>query len=198
MDSLLKPGFLVDLLKNLSLTSDAYKDFVHNIPLLQNLPIVLYPWPKAQILTIHPEVTSQQVISIIKWAEQYQLFYSLGYVSNHEVLFIPLLSTEFLADDACYDWPEGNEEDHWYNQPDVTHLYAKLGFSATDHFFYSVLTELLKDILNGVKRNPSLKCYINYGCKEAIMPLRVPGVNTNITVYLKYHLLQNVIEFRTE
>ncbi len=191
----------MDLLKKLSLSSEAYTDFVHNIPLLQKLPIVLYPWPKAQILSIYPGVSGQQITSIIKWAEAYELFYSLGYIANHEVLFIPLLSTEFLADESCYDWPDGDESDHWYNQPSVTRLYAKLGFSATDHFFYSVLTEILKDILNGAKHNPGLRCYINYGCKEAIMPIRVPEANqahTHITVYLKYHLLQNVIEFRTE
>ena len=188
----------MDLLKKLSLTSDAYKDFVHNIPHLQSLPVVLYPWPKAQIFNTNPEINSQQSVSVIKWAENYDLFYSLGYLGNHEVLFIPLLSTEFLADEACYDWPEGDEETHWYNRPNVVYLYAKLGFSATDHFFYSVLTEILKDILNGMQPSPNLKCYINYGCTEAILPIHVPEANTNITVYLKYHLLQNVIEFRTE
>lgn len=195
VDTLLKPGFLVDLLRKLSLTSNFNAQvFGHNIPQLKGLPIFLNPWPMSQI---DQAFSTQQQTSIMKWAERYDLFYSLGYSGNHEVLFIPLLSTEYLAEDASYDWPE--EDEPWYNRPDTTVLYAKLNFSAIDHFFYLVLTEILKDIVNNnTQHNPNRKCYINYGCTEAIMPVHVSEVNTDITVYLKYHRLQNVVEFRTK
>lgn len=191
-------------MKKLSLKTDVYKEtFTHDIPFLQNLPIALNPWPKAQIIGIHQNFTTQQVTNIMNWAEKYELFYSLGYMGNHEVYFIPLLSTEFLGDDAYYDWPDEDEEDSWYNKPSITVLYAKLNFSAIDHFFYSVLTEILKDVLNDVQHNLAKnarksKCYIGYRCQEAILPIRVEEISCDIKVYLKYHLLQNVIEFRTE
>ena len=197
--SLLKPGFLLDLIKRLSLTSDDYipQNFDHNIPQLKGLPIFLSPWPMAQILNGHKNFTLQQQESIMKWAEQYDLFYSLGYYGMY---FIPLLSTEFLGDDASYDWPE--EKELWNNRTETAVLYAKLNFSTTDHFFYLVLTEILKEILKGIVRNtplnPVQKCYINYGCTEAIMPIYISEVGSEITVYLRSHLLQNVIEFRTK
>ena len=186
----------MDLIKRLNLTSDSYGVFGHHIGELKNLPIALRPWPVAQITELQQHSTNQQQTSIIKWAEKFNLFYSLGYHGNQEIYFIPLLATEFLGDHATYDWPEGDETDHWYNLKTTTTLYAKLNFSATDHFFYSVLTEMLKDIVNAVRHNPK-KCFIKYLCREAIMPVHVAEANTDITVYLKYHLLQNVIEFRT-
>ena len=200
VDSLLNPGFLIDLLKKLSLTSAVYKDaFTHNIPMLQSLPVVVDPWPKSQIAAMHPNLTQQQVASIFKWAEDYELFYSLGYSGYHQVYFIPLLATEFLAEDACYDWPFVEEGDCWFDMPNIIILYAKLNFSAIDHFFYAVLTEILRDIVDGrVHSSHNQTCYIRDGCTEAIMPIRVPEGGCTITVYMKYHLLQNVIEFRTK
>lgn len=196
MDSLLRPGFLVDLLRKLSLKSDMYREaFQHEIPLLKNLPIVLSPWPKAQILTLGRFSTHQQDC-IIKWAEHYELLYSLGYHigGKHEMFFIPALATEFLSEDASYDWPDSED---WYEREDVNILYARLNFSAIDYFFYGLLTEILRDIVKDSQRNPTLKCYINYGCMEAIMPIHVKEVGSDISVYVKYHRLQNVIEFRT-
>ena len=198
MESLLEPGFLIDLLKKLSLKSEMYKEsFYHHVPLLKNLPIVPIPWPLCQIATIDNSLASHHRTSIIKWAERYELLFSLGYHGNHEVYFIPLLATEFLGEDSSYEWLKGDEEDHWYNKTDVNILYALLKFSALDFFFFSLLTEILKDVVNGVQQHSSYKCYIKIGCMEAIMPVHVPDVNSNINVYLKYHRLQNVVEFRT-
>ena len=176
-----------------------YKEaFTHSMPLLKHLPVVINPWPSAQILATHPNFTKQQIASIIKWAEDLKLFYSLGYWNLHEVYFIPLLATEFLAEDACYDWPFTDDDKPWFSEPDVTTLYAKLNFSAVHHFFYAVLTEILKDIVAGVQNNPRQTCHIRDGCTEAIMPIHLPEGNNSILVYLKYHLLQNVIEFRAK
>ena len=197
-ESLLKPGFLLDLFKKLSLKSEMFKEsFCLHVPLLKNLPIVPIPWPLCQIATIDSSLANHHQTSIIKWAERYELLFSLGYYGSYEVYFIPLLATEFLGEDSSYEWLKGDEEDHWYNKTDANILYALLKFSALDFFFHSLLTEILKDVVNGVQQHSSYKCYIKIGCMEAIMPVHVPDVNSNINVYLKYHRLQNVIEFRT-
>lgn len=203
VDSLLKPTILVDLLKKLSLKSEFYRDtFTHNISLLKNLPVVLSPWPAAQInnLASIPSQYQQKTQSVIKWAEKYELFYSLGYNMQFEVYFIPLLATtEVMSEEASYDWPEEDEDgEHWFDREDVTILYAQLNFPAVSHFFYSVLAEILKDVVNNNLQDASHKLYINFGCTEAIMPIHVPEISSSIVVYLKYNILQNVIEFRTE
>lgn len=200
LDTLLKPGFLVDLMKKLSLNSENYRRvFAHHIPQLKNLPVVMHPWPMAQISNLQNTLTQQQQTSIIKWAERFELFYSLGYSRNHEVYFIPLLATEFLAEEASCDWPFEEEREPWFSHADVITLYAKLNFSAVDHFFYSLLSEILRDVVNDAQHShdKNNKCYIKYLCREAVLPMRVANTSNVITVYLKYHLLQNVIEFRT-
>ena len=198
MDSLLKPDFLIDLLKVLSLESAAYKDsFTHSIQMVKGLPVVLSPWPKAQISALNSQLTMQQQTSILKWAEKYELLYSLGYHVNHEVYFIPLLATEFQSE-VTSDWPVGEEEDQWYNKQSVNVLYAKLNICAIHHFFYLIIKEALKDVVNGVEVHSMHKCYIRDGCTEAIVPIHVPEIRSDIRVYLKYHILQNTVEFRTE
>ncbi len=182
-----------------------YQDsFDNHIPLLKKLPVVAKPWPLAMIRKLNKKLTTQQVDSIIKLAERYELIYSLGYHGNpqhgnHEVFFIPLLSTEFLGEGAVYDWLSGEEEEYWYNKTGyVTIIYAKLNFPALDQFFHSLLAELLKDVVNGSQHFPGHKCYINIGCIEGIMPVHLKENNSAISVYLKYHRLDNVIEFRAE
>lgn len=86
MDSLLRPDFLIELLKKLSLETDVYKDaFTHDIPMVKGLPVVLDPWPKAQITAINSQLTMHQQDSIMQWAEKHELMYSLGYYRNYQV-----------------------------------------------------------------------------------------------------------------
>lgn len=198
MDSLLNPGFLIDLLKKLSLETDDYNDaFTHVIPMVKGLPVVLNPWPLAQISALSSRLTMHQQRSIIKWAERYELFYSLGYHNNHEVFFIPLLATEFQSE-VTADWPQKEDEEQWYNQPEVKVLYAKLNFCAIHHFFYLLIKEALKNVVDGLELHSVQKCFIRVGCTEAIVPIYVPEIKMDIRVYLKYHMLQNTVEFRTE
>ena len=195
VDSLLQPGYLIDLLRKLYRPGCLYS---HDIALLKELPVVISRFLKSRILATNPKFTNQQVASIVKWAEDFKLFYSLSYSNHNEMYFIPLLATEFLGEDACYNWPFTDDNTPWFSEPDVTTLYAKLKFPAVHHFFYSVLAEILKDTVAGVQNNPQQTCHIRGGCTEAVMPIHTPEGNKSILVYLKFHLLENVIEFRAK
>jgi len=200
VDSLLKTEFLIELLKKLSLETEVYKDaFTHDIPMVKGLPVVLNPWPKAQIMAINSHLTLHQQDSIMQWAEKYELMFSLGYYRNYQVYFIPLLATEFQTDETTWDWPEGDDEDQWYSQKTAIVLYARLNFCAIHHFFYLLIKEALKDVVDSTHQFRSMsKCYIKLGCMEAIVPIQVQEAGHDIMVYMKYHILQNAVEFRTE
>ena len=100
------------------------------------------------------------------------------------LIFVPFLATE-----AVSDWNEGvvSEFDN------ALILYAQLPILTTDQFFHRLITSLLKDSVE----TESQKMWINAGCKEAMLPLHEPHSRAPLgLVLLRYHPIQNIIEFR--
>ena len=79
-------------------------------------------------------------------------------------------------------------------------LYANIHIPASYQFFYGLIAELLKDVLTEPDVRKS-RCCVNLGCKEAILPLHYMDEKLHsrvFRVYLQYHPLQNIIEFRAK
>lgn len=130
--------------------------------------------------------------AVVRWAEFLELMFRIeGDGPKRETYyFVPSLATEMMGEGAKYHWD--NEKERYLSSKEATVLFAYLNFPANHQFFNRLLAVLIKEGL--VKR---LEMYINRGCTEAIMPLLQPSAQSPFIVLLKYHALQNVIEFKT-
>ena len=189
----------------MEMNSHNYMIHATNITALKKLPVVNAPFPKQQMRTLVAEKREfRQLIpdeqeAILEWAEKLELIYSLGKNKEHMLYFIPFLGTESLGDQANYDWDP--EEAKLFQADEITVLYAEMHIPTSYQFFYGLIAELLKDVVTEHNLQKSGRCCINLGCKEAILPLHYIDERLNsrvFRVYLQYHPLQNIIEFRAK
>lgn len=204
-DHLIRPAFLIELLLSMEMNSHNYMIHATHITALKKLPVISAPFPKTQMETLVSEKKEYRMLvpkeqeAILEWAEKLELMYSLGPVGHHVLYFVPFLATEALGDQANFDWDA--DEAEALLADDVTVLYAEMHIPTSYQFFYSLITELLKDVVTGLNVHTSGRCCINRGCKEAILPLHYVDEKLHgrvFRVYLQYHPLQNIIEFRAK
>ena len=195
---------MIDLLGSMEMNSHNYMIHATNITALKKLPVVSAPFPKQQLKTIiaskkeFRQPVPDEEEAILEWAEKLELIYSLGKSGEHTLYFVPFLATEALGDQANFDW--NYEEAEKFQASDITVLYAKIHIPSSYQFFYGLIAELLKDVVteHDVQK---LRCCINRGCQEAILPLHYVDKKLHsrvFVVYLQYHPLQNIIEFRAK
>ena len=201
---LLRPAFLIDLLGSMEMNSHNYMIHATSIVTLRKLPVVSAPFLTQQIKTIiatkkeFRQLVPDEEEAILEWAEKLELIYSLEKSGEHMLYFVPFLATEALGDQANFNWD--SEEAEGFQAEDITVLYAKIHIPASYQFFYGLIAELLKDVLTNHDVLKS-RCCVNLGCKEAILPLHYLDDKLHhrvFRVYLQYHPLQNIIEFRAK
>lgn len=187
------------------MNSHNYMIHATNITALKKLPVLSSPFPRQQMETlVSTKKESKQLLpdeqeAILDWAEKLELMYSLGKVGEHTLYFVPFLATEALGDQANFDWD--GDEAAGFQADDITKLYAILHIPASYQFFYGLIAELLKDVVTEHDVRKSGRCCINLGCKEAMLPLHYVDEKLQsrvFRVYLQYHPLQNIIEFRAK
>ena len=203
-DHLIHPTFLIELLHSMEMNSHNYMSHATNITALKKLSVVRAPFPKQQMKTIiamkkdFRQLVPDEEEAILEWAEKLELIYSLGKSGEHMLYFVPFLATEALGDQANFDWDYDEAEK--FQARDITVLYAKIHIPASYQFFYGLIAELLKDVLTEPDVRKS-RCCVNLGCKEAILPLHYMDEKLHshvFRVYLQYHPIQNIIEFRAK
>lgn len=144
-----------------------------------------------------PQLTPEEQDAILDWAEELELIFSLRKLEEHVLYFVPFLATEALGDQASIDWD--HKEAMQFQADDVTILYAEMHIPSTYQFFYRFIAELLKDVITVPCIQKSGRCRIKLGCMEAILPLQFVDIDHMFCwVYLRYHPLQNMIEFRAK
>ena len=204
VDHLIRPAFLNELLRSLEMNSHNYMIHATNITALKKLPVLNAPFPKAQMETLMAQkrefrqITPEQQVAVLDWAEKLELIYSLGKHKDHKLYFVPFLATEVLGDQANYDWDP--DEAAQFLADDFTVLYAEMRIPSSYQFFYGLIAELLKDVVTEHNAQKG-RCCINLGCKEAILPMHYIDERLHsrvFRVYLQYHPLQNIIEFRAK
>ena len=204
-DHLIHPAFLIELLLSMEMNSHNYMIHGTNITALKKLPVVNAPFPKTQMETLVAQRRKEfrQLLpyegdAILDWADNLEVMYSLSKVKGHMLYFVPFLATEAMGEQANFDWDE--EEAKRFQGPDMTVLYAEMHIPASYQLFYGLIAELLKDVVT--EHNVQMgRCCINRGCKEAILPLHYIDEKLHsrvFRVYLSYHPLQNIIEFRAK
>ncbi len=186
------------------MNSHNYMIHATNITTFKKLPVVSAPFVKQQMkIIIAKKKKFRQFVpdeeeAILEWAKKLELIYSLGKSGKHMLYFVPFLATETLGDQANFDWDFVEAEG--FQAKDITMLYAKIHIPASYQFFYGLIAELLKDVL--IEHNVlKSRCCVNLGCKEAILPLYYVDDKLHchvFRVYLQYHPLQNIIEFRAK
>ena len=151
-DHLLRPTFLIELLRSMEMNSHNYMIHATNITFaLKKVPIVSASFPKQQMKTLiasrkeFRQLVPDEEEAILEWAEKLELIYSLGRSGEHMLYFVPFLATEALGDQANYDWDY--DEAEGFQARDITVLYAKIHIPASHQFFYGLIAELLKDVL---------------------------------------------------
>ena len=187
----------------MEMNSHNYMIHATNITTLKKLPVVSAFFFKQQMTIITRKKDFQQLVpdekeAILEWAEKLELIYSLRRSGEHMLYFVPFLATEVLGDQANFDWDYDEAEK--FQASDVTVLYAKIHIPASYQFFYGLIAELLKDVVK-VDDLQNLRCCVNLGCKEAILPLHYMDDKLHsrvFRVYLQYRPLQNIIEFRAK
>ena len=198
--SLLQPLFLEHLIKSMMInTSQEYMVFTVSTIQLKRLPVVTAPWPKKQmdILIANGagkfQLENTEQDEVLCWAEKLEVMFNIGAKDGEVHYFVPFLSE---GESPSYFWVD--DEAGSFDTENTTVLYASLHFPATHNFFCRLIAELLKDFLKDAKRGN--KCFINFGCMEAILPMKCESAQQRqeLSVYLKYHPLQNIIEFRTK
>ena len=183
---------------------DNYLIHATSINAVKRLPIFGAPFPKQQMVILNEsKVNSRQLTpdeqdAILDWAEKLDLIFSLGKFGEHILYFVPFLATEALGDEASIDWDD--KEAAQFQANDITTvLYAEMHIQLSYQFFYCLIAELLKDVITVHYIQKSGRCLIKLGCMEAILPLQFVDMgHTFSRVYLRYHPLQNVIEFRAK
>ena len=204
IDHLLRPAFLIELLWSMEIRN-SYNYTSHTThTALVKLPVVSASFLKQQMKTIiaskkeFRQPIPDEEVAILEWTEKLELIYSLGKSGQHTLYFVPFLATEALGDQANFDW--NYEEAEKFQASDITVLYAKIHIPSSYQFFYGLIAELLKDVMT--KRDvQKLRCCINRGCREVILPLHYVDKKLHsrvFSVYLQYHPLQNIIEFRAK
>ena len=202
-DHLLCPAFLIELLLSMEMNFDNYLIHATSINAVKRLPIFGAPFPKQQMeILIASKVNSQQLTpdeqdAILDWAEKLDLIFSLGKFGEHILYFVPFLATEALGDEASIDWDD--KEAAQFQADDITILYAEMHIPSSYQFFYRLIAKLLKDVITDHYLQKFGRCRIKLGCMEAILPLQLVDMDHVPTrVYLRYHPLQNIIEFRAK
>lgn len=177
--------------------------FALNNKELKDLPIVTAQWPKKQMDNLAAQkdgqfqLESSEQDQVLFWAEKLELMFNIGENRRKVYYFVPFLATEAMGEYPSYSWNEDVAKS--FDGRSTTVLYASLHFPATHNFFCRVIADLLKNVLKDVKRGT--KCFINLGCMEAILPMKCTTSaqqHIELSVYLRYHPLQNIIEFQTK
>ena len=171
-----------------------YQVFTLPLGFLKGLPVVSAQLLRQRMVVLGvADGTNEK--SIIEWMKTLDVIYSLGKRrGEEEKFFVPFLATEALSDKACCKWDQDRADELASDESLV--LYALLPFHATEQFFHRLIASLLADAVVNVSSLP--KCYINLGCKEAMLPLPSEDLQSSQDpVLLKYHRIQNIIEFRT-
>ena len=203
-DHLIRPSFLIELLLSMEMNSHNYMIHATNINALKKLPVVSAPFPKTQMETLvaqrkeFAQLVPVEEDAILEWADNLEIVYSLSKVKEHMLYFIPFLATEAMGEQANFDWDQ--DEAEGFQAPDMTILYAEMHIPASYQLFYGLIAELLKDVVTEHTVQMG-RCCINWGCKEAILPLHYIDEKLHsrvFRVYLRYHPLQNIIEFRAK
>ena len=206
VDHLIRPAFLIELLLSMEMNSHNYMIHSISIAALKKLPVLNAPFPKQQMETLIAQkkefrlLTPDQQDAVLEWAEKLELIYSLGKYKDHTLYFLPFLATEALGDQANYHW-DYEEAEGFLSDDSTTVLYAQMHIPASYQFFYGLIAELLKDVVTEHNLQKSERCCINIGCKEAILPMHYIDERLHsrvFRVYLQYHPLQNIIEFRAK
>ena len=176
----------------------AFQDYQVLPSFLKSLPIISSSLLSVRMAELGAVEHKDQVL-LFKWLKQLELAYSIGMVEDvGESFFFPLLATEILSDNAFFRW-DPSLEVQFASCPVV--LYALLHIPATEHFYHRLIAFLLSDAIKNPQEHMQ-PCYINKGCYEAILPLQYkehdfPQNNFLFQVLLKYHSVQNIIEFTT-
>ena len=143
-----------------------------------------------------PERKEQELI--FEWLKRLEFAYSIGKIGGRgeekEKFFVPFLAAESQSDNAYYNWDPDLEAQ--FNDCPVV-LYTQLHIPATEHFYHRLIASLLSDAVKSSQQQKP--CYIKLGCEAAILPLQSEdrdSPNTLSQVLLKYHAVQNIIEFR--
>lgn len=200
-DCLLPTSFIPELLTTCTrkMSHHIYEVFSRscNSGFLKNLPVVSIPLLKYHIERMK-SIDKPEQETVTKWLKTHEVIYSIGWKDSEEVVFVPFLASEPLAEDAKYYW-DPTLEKMFDSSANTSILYAQLHIPATYQFFHRLVASLLSDML----AHPSLQtsCCINLGCREAILPLQYEDRETQTTrkffMLTKYHPIQNIIEFRT-
>ena len=153
---------------------------------------------RAQIIqeleSLDPQISSDSVQIILRLAEKLGILLPIGSAPKHgAAYFAPLLTSDFLGENAQFCWD--TEEEMAHCSPDAITFYVCLHFPATIHFFFELLSLFLKD--GGIDRLCAENFMINAGCSKAILPQCCLGCLPAVSsVLLAYHSLQNMIEFK--
>ncbi len=193
---LLQPSLIPELLKCCtSMGHHDYQVFSLDLGNLKGLPVVSAPLLTQRMGIIGIANREGEANSTIESMKALEVIYSLGRHrgQDKEKFFVPFLAMEALSDSASFKWDKALETKLCSDATLV--LYASLHNHATDHLFYRVIASMLNDAV----ANPSVqvRCFVNLGCREAMLPLFYSDGQSEM-VLLRYHPVQNFIEFRKE
>ena len=164
-------------------------------PFLKSLPIINSPLLSARMAELGVDDRKETDV-VFEWLKRLEFAYSIGKVgAEKEKFFVPFLADETQSDNAFFRWEDSLEEE--FKNCELV-LYVLLHVPATEHFYHRLIASLLSD---AVKSPHPQACYINRGCKGAILPLQYeerssPPNSFLFQVLLNYYAVQNIIEVR--
>ena len=171
------------------MTPNEYMVFAPSNAALCKLPVVTSQLLHHRMSDMNLDGRKQD--AVISWMKELEVIYSIGN-ERSDIFFVPFLATEAVSDQAMFDWNEGVAMEF----DTALTLYAQLNVPATEQFFHRLIALLLKD---AAAMGP--RVWVNLGCKEAMLPLHYDEPNSQQrqqlgVALLRYHPIQNIIEFR--
>ena len=128
--------------------------------------------------------------------EHLSIIYSIGKLPNDEKFYVPYLLYYNLSDYVTHQWEEEELEETF---EDATVLYAEFSQTVpmTIHLFHKVVAYVLERVYK--EGQPRSECYFNPYYPDVVLPFY--DVNSGEymgTVWMKYHAIQNIIEFKAK
>lgn len=189
------PRLIVELMKSLMVVEHAARVYKDEFTFRYHLPILNYPFVKKKIEAQGLKNEAEQ-LKLLACMKRFHFLFSIGPSTdpNKQRFLVPYLASEECVEHAKFQ--QWDPQYVWKNfgTPSCITLYAELRFPATLQFFHSLLAVLLAQLLNHPPAGRDYHYFIKLGCKQAVLYLNYE--NEEKEVFLKYHPIQNVVEFR--
>lgn len=189
------PRLIVELIKSFLQLDEARRVFKDEFTFRYRLPILNYPFVKKKIGEQGLTDEAEQ-LKLLACMKKFNLLFAISPSSEplKQRFLVPYLATEECAELGVFQQWDSQYVGKIFGPPNCITLYAELQFPATLQFFHSVLAVLFAQLLSHQPVSHDHHYYIKLGCKQAVLPLN--HENEDREVFLKYHPIQNIVEFR--